>query len=151
MAEFERTTYIEAPPERVWATLDDIATIERWNPGVRASELLGEQASGAGASRVCDLGGRNYVHEEVVEHEPGRALTMRVTETNLPLRDTEIRFRVQPEGEGTRVTVSPQYQVRFGLLGSALDATIVRRTYSRGMAALLAGLKEYVEEGKAVA
>jgi hypothetical protein len=42
--------------------------------------------------------------------------------------------------------VSPLYRLRFGLLGSALDASYVRRTYSRGMAALLAGLKRHAEE-----
>ena len=45
------------------------------------------------------------------------------------------------------MTVSPVYRLRFGLLGTALDASYVRRTYSRGMASLLAGLKRHVEAG----
>jgi uncharacterized protein YndB with AHSA1/START domain len=146
MAEFTRSTFIDAPVARVWAALDDIASIEQWNPGVRESRLIGTQPSGDGAARYCDLGGRNYVHEEVVAHEPERALTMRITKTNLPFDEADIRFRLQPEGSGTRVTVSPAYRLRFGLLGAALDASVVRRTYSRGMAALLAGLKRHVEE-----
>lgn len=145
MAEFARSTLIDAPVDRVWRALDDIAAIEQWNPGVRESRLIGSRPSGEGAARFCDLGGRNYLHEEVVHHEPQRALTMRITETNLPFQHADIRFTLQPHGDGTRVTVSPVYRLRFGLLGSALDASYVRRTYSRGMAALLAGLKRHVE------
>lgn len=149
MAEFARSTIIDAPVTQVWAALDDIATIEQWNPGVRESRLLGSQPTGEGAARFCDLGGRNYLHEEVVHHDPERAITMRITETNLPFQEADIRFSLEPAGDGTRVTVSPVYRLRYGLLGSALDASYVRRTYSRGMAALLAGLKRHVEEAVA--
>ncbi len=145
MTEFTRSVRIEAPIAEVWAALDDIATIERWNPGVRESRLIGTQPTGEGAARFCDLGGRNYLHEEVVLHEPERALTMRITETNLPFRKADIRFRLEPDRSGTRVTVSPVYRLRFGPLGAVLDASFVQRTYRRGMDALLAGLKRHVE------
>ena len=36
------------------------------------------------------------MHEEVVRHEPGRALTMRITETNLPFQSADIRFTLEP-------------------------------------------------------
>ena len=145
MAEFARSIHIAAPVADVWAALDDIAAIARWNPGVRESRLIGTRPNGEGAARFCDLGGRNYLHEEVVLHEPERALTMRITETNLPFQHADIRFRLQPDGPGTRVTVSPVYRLRFGPLGSLLDASYVKRTYRRGMDALLAGLKRHVE------
>ena len=88
--------------------------------------------------------------EEVVLHQPERALTMRITETNLPFQHADIRFELEPAGEQSRVTVSPVYRLRFGVLGAALDASYVKRTYARGMESLLAGLKEYVEaEGSA--
>lgn len=145
MAEFTQSIRIEAPITAVWAALDDIAAIEQWNPGVRASRLIGTQPSGEGAARYCDLGGRNYLHETVVLHEPERALTMRITETNLPFEHADIGFRLQPDGAGTLITVAPLYRLRFGPLGSLLDRAYVRRTYGRGMAALLRGLKRHVE------
>lgn len=145
MGEFTRSTRIEAPVAAVWAALDDIATIEEWNPGVRESRLIGTRATGEGAARFCDLGGRNYLHEEVVVHKPEQALTMRIVETNLPFERADIRFRLEPDGTGTLVTVSPLYRLRFGPLGSVLDTAYVRRTYSRGMVALLSGLKRHVE------
>ncbi len=146
MTEFTRRIRIEAPVAAVWAVLDDIASIEQWNPGVRESRLLGTDPTGLGASRFCDLGGRNSLYEEVVEHELGQAITMRITQTNLPFAEADIRFRLDPAGAGTMVAVSPIYRLRFGPVGWLLDAAYVRRSYGRGMAALLAGLKRHVEE-----
>ena len=42
--------------------------------------------------------------------------------------------------------VSPEYELKFGFLGSVLDSLFVRKTYAKGMRALLAGLKRQVEQ-----
>lgn len=145
MSTFTTSTTIDAPREHVWAALADIGSIHVWNPGVKASHSTSEQESGLGATRHCDLGGRNFLDEEVVAFEAGEALTMRITKTNLPLQDVHIRFRLESAGEATRVTVSPDYRVKFGPLGAVLDRLFVRRTYEKGMGALLGGLKRHVE------
>ena len=145
MATFERRIEIAAPPERVWGILADIGTIADWNPGVLASHLTGEQREGVGAARHCDLGKGNYLDEETVAWEPGRALTLRIVGTNLPFNSADIRFRMVADGHGSVVTVSPLYELKYGLLGKVLDRVFVRKTYSRGMEALLAGLKRHAE------
>ncbi len=89
---------------------------------------------------------KNYLDEQVVEWEPGEALTMRVIGTNLPFRTADIRFRLQPEPSGTVVPVSPEYTVKFGLAGRILDVLFVRHAYKRGMTALLRGLKAHIEK-----
>jgi len=133
------------PPSQVWAALADIGNIHIWNPGVQASHLTGEQEGGVGASRFCDLGGGNYLNEAVMHWVPEEALTMRVTGTNMPLAAVDIRFTLQANDAGTRVTVSPVYTVKYGILGQLLDAIFVKRTYRQGMQALLRGLRDYVE------
>ena len=142
---FSESTLIEAPPEAVWQVLADIGTISRWNPGVRDSGVIGEAARGLGARRRCDLGGKNYLMEEVVEWNEGRTLTMRITETNLPFQSADIRFELTQVSDGTRVSVSPDYQLKFGPLGQFLDLVFVKRTYRSGMRDLLLGLKRDVE------
>lgn len=112
---------------------------------MKQSALLGDQPRGLGAARTCDLGGRNYLHEEVVHHETDRALTMRITETNLPFSRADINFRLTADGHDTIVTVSPDYKLKYGPVGRLLDALVVRRTYRRGMASLLSGLQHQVE------
>ena len=145
MATFERRIEIAAPPERVWGILADIGTIAEWNPGVLASHWTSEQREGVGGARHCDLGKGNYLDEETVAWEPGRALTLRIVGTNLPFKSADIRFRVAADGQGSVVTVSPLYELKYGLLGRVLDQVFVRKAYTRGMEALLAGLKRHAE------
>ena len=149
MATFTVSTVIDAPADQVWAALADIGSISVWNPGVKNSHLTSELDSALGATRHCDLGGRNYLDEEVVEFTAGQALTMRITKTNLPFRHADIRFRLEPRGAATRVTVSPEYQLKYGPVGRLMDLVMVRRTYEKGMRGLLRGLKNHVEAGAA--
>ena len=144
MSSFTKSVHIAAAPDRVWAALSQIGTIADWNPGVRESHVIGEQAEGLGAARYCDLGGKNYLHETVVEYQEGETLTMRVDKTNLPFKTIDIRFTLRTDGDGTEVTVSPVYTLKYGLLGSLLDRVAVRKQYTSGMASLLAGLKDHV-------
>ena len=145
MATFTTSTIINASVDQVWATLADIGSIAVWNPGVRESHLTSDADACLGATRHCDLGGRNYLDEEVVEFVAGEALTMRITKTNLPFQHADIRFRLEPQGMVTHVSVSPEYRMKFGPIGALLDQMMVRRSYEKGMQALLRGLKRHVE------
>ena len=136
---------IDAPIQQVWTTLADIGSIHVWNPGVKDSELTSGFDSALGATRHCDLGGRNYLDEEVVAFVAGEALTMRITKTNLPFQRADIRFQLSAAGDATRVSVSPEYRLKFGPVGWLLDRLMIRRTYEKGMKALLGGLKQHVE------
>ncbi|WP_420645125.1 SRPBCC family protein [Candidatus Leptofilum sp.] len=146
MGSFATEITIDAPVTAVWQALGNIGEIYQWNPGVRASHTTSAQTEGMGATRFCDLGGKNYLDEEVVLWQPNEKLTMRITGTNLPFAEGDIRFTLRPEGEQTVVTVSPLYKLKFGLLGQLLDRLYVRNNYRQGMDALLAGLKQFVEQ-----
>ena len=146
MSSFATEMKINAPVAEVWQALAAIGNIYQWNPGVKASYTTSEVSEGLGATRYCDLGGKNFLDEEVVVWQPNEALTMRITGTNLPFATADIRFSLRPEGEETIVTVSPLYELKFGVLGKVLDRAYVRKSYEKGMVALLAGLKEFVEE-----
>lgn len=145
MAKFTTSTIIHAPKEDVWAALADIGSIHVWNPGVESSHVTTDKDIGLGASRHCDLGSRNYLEEEIVEYEQGKRLTMRVTESTLPFAHADIRFLLEPEETSTRVVVQPEYELKFGLAGALMDRLFVRRSYEKGMRALLRGLKQHVE------
>ncbi len=146
MSSFTETITIDAPIDRVWATLADIGSIHEWNPGVHDSYTLSEAASGLGARRHCDLGGRNYLKESVASMTEHEHLTMRIDESNLPFARADIRFDLDTDGPRTTVSVTPDYTLKFGPLGAFMDVAMVRRRYRKGMASLLRGLKRYVEE-----
>ena len=147
MSTFEVSININASVEQVWVVLADIGTIDKWNPGVTNSYKTNSKEN-LGASRHCDLKGKSYLKEDVVKWIPNESLTMGITETNLPFQSADINFTLQSDSDRTRVTVSPVYQLKYGLLGKLLDKMFVHNTYKKGMIALLEGLKNYVEELK---
>ena len=117
MGEFEEQVTVSAPREKVWDVLADIGNIYSWNPGVVHSEQTTPGEVGMGACRQCNLGGKNYLDEKVVEFERPHKLTIRITDTNLPFKTADIRFSLESHGDGTIVKVSPKYQLKFGWLG----------------------------------
>jgi len=128
----------------VWEVLADIGNIHVWNPGVVDSKKTNER-NGLGGSRHCDIGGKNYLEEDVVDWQEGEKLTMRIMESNLPFKRADIHFFLESDGNQTIVKVAPDYELKFGLLGRVMDSLMVRRTYQKGMETLLAGLKSHIE------
>ena len=146
MNSFATDITINAPIEKVWETLADIGTIYKWNPGVIDSYTTSEGEIGLGSTRYCDLGGKNFLDEQVVTFSQNEAITMRITGTNMPFETADIRFTLKEQNKGTHVTVSPEYKLKYGLVGRMLDKAFVARTYEKGMGNLLAGLKEFIEK-----
>ncbi len=147
MTTFSEQINIQADKSRVWDALADIGSIHRWNPGVVDSRITTEGDVGLGSERRCDLVGKNYLNEQVIEWTHGKILTMRIIETNLPFKTADIRFSLEQRSTQTLVTVSPTYVLKFGLLGRLMDVVFVHSQYRKGMANLLKGLKQYVEQG----
>ncbi len=146
MGTFQESIVIKQPPAAVWAALADIGNIAAWNPGVQKSYITSDSAAGIGACRHCDLGGQNYLDEQVIDWRPDEAITFRVTETNMPFESCDIRFTLHPTGVGkTTVLLSPLYRLKFGVFGTLLDLLMIKRTYQNGMRSLLKGLKQHLE------
>ncbi len=148
MASFETEIEIDAPVEEVWRALADIGDIYRWNPGVVKSHATTDKVTGIGAGRHCDLGGKNYLDEEVVEWENQKQLTMRIIGTNMPFKTADIRFVLRADNErSTVVSVSPEYTLKFGVLGKIMYILLVRLTDIKCMNNMLKGLKTFIETG----
>lgn len=144
---FSVSTIINADRAKVWDVLANIGEIHRWNPGVLHSKVTGDLRSGLAAKRLCELPGKRFLDEEVVVWEPQQRLTMRIVDSNLPFRSADIQFELThgPDEASTQVTVSPEYQLKFGSLGQLLNGLIVGPAYKKGMKDLLLGLKRYLE------
>lgn len=148
MGEFEVTETIHAPIYAVWGRLAEVGSIAEWNPSVKKSYTTSEAATGFGASRHCELGGSNYLDEDVVTFKRQEAITFRITKTNMPFKSADIRFTLhKDDGDpgATCVTCSPIYKLKYGPVGELLDAVMVRKQYRAGMKGLLVGLKEDLE------
>lgn len=153
MGQFSVQTRVNAPKDRVWAVLADLGGIYRWNPGVKHSRSTSEAPGGEGATRHCDLAspGGAYLEERAFDWREGEAFKIDVYESNLPLKRNVVAFSLQADGDGaTIVSVSPEYELKFGPIGLLLDRLFGERQLRKGMAALLAGLKHYLETGEEV-
>ena len=151
MASVTATTKINASKEAVWAVLANIGAISNWNPGVSKSYVTSDRARGDGAERHCDLGTKgDYLKERALDWREGEGFKIEVYDTNLPLKRNVVTFSLQSDGEGTVVSVSPDYELKFGPIGVVMDRLCARAQLRKGMADLLAGLKYHVETGELV-
>lgn len=145
MPHFSKEVTIDADVATVWAVLADIGNISVWNPGVVSSNVTTDQAQGVGAGRHCDLEGKNYLDEEVVEWVDNDKLTIRIIGSSMPFKSADIHFRLIKQDNGTKVTVAPEYELKYGVIGTVLDKVFVNRVYQKGMQQLLDGLKQHIE------
>lgn len=141
---------INAPPAQVWALLADFPNVYRWNPGVEDSRATSDLATGAGATRRCDLFDGGYLEERIIDFDPDHILAVDIFDTSLPLARNVVTFTVVPRGTGASVACSADYRLKYGPLGLLIDLLIGRRQARNGFRDMLSGLKYHVETGRTV-
>ncbi len=55
MTVLENSIRINAPPEKVWSVLASLDALDRYDPGVKKSEIISSSREGPGSARRCDL------------------------------------------------------------------------------------------------
>ena len=151
MGAFSTEIRIDAPREKVWAVLADLGGIYKWNPGVSHSRSTSESSGGEGATRHCDLANpKGYLEERAFDWRDGEGFKIDIYESNLPIKRNVVEFTLRPDGDGTIVSVAPDYELKFGPIGALIDKLVAGRQLRRGMEELLAGLKYHVETGELV-
>jgi len=132
-------------PERVWALLSDLEAVQRYNPGVRAAGIDGQQRTGVGARRFCELVPKGRVVERVTHWEDGRAIGLEVAESEWPIHFMRWVTRLEPLEGATRITQSLEYRVKFGGIGWMLDNLVMKRKLSSALDQVFASLVERAE------
>ncbi len=143
MPEFTVTRQINAPVERVWEVLDDFGDIQRWNPGVKTSELTSDGPVSEGTTRHCNFKPFGGVNERIQRHEPNQRLTVHLFETfNLPITDAVADFSIAPHDGGTELNLHYSYTLnRLGRMAKGLTGKQMRK----GMDGLADSLREESE------
>lgn len=135
----------QCPPHRVWALLADLEAVQRYNPTVRTATIEGEPRSGIGATRACELVPKGRVVERVTHWEDGRALGLEVAQSDWPIHFMRWVTRIEPEGDGTRITQDLEYKVKFGPVGWLLDRLVMKRKLTATLDAVFAALVAQAE------
>jgi ligand-binding SRPBCC domain-containing protein len=137
---------IDAPKERVWATLAALDALERYDPGVARSEIISEERQGLGAERRCDLAPGGWLKERVREWRPSESLAFELFDCTLPVRRLRHSYTLVEERGTTVVTQRMEYELKLGMLGRLLDRLVVRRKWDAGIKGFFAGLKRHIEQ-----
>jgi ligand-binding SRPBCC domain-containing protein len=142
---------IDAPPEKVWSVLATLDALDRYDPGVKKSEIVTPTREGPGSARRCELRPGGWFKERVAEYRPHEALAFELFECTLPVRRLRHSYTLTPQDGGTLVRQRMEYELKLGPLGKLLDALVVRRKWDAGVKSFFAGLKRYVETGEPAA
>lgn len=146
-----RTVVINAPVEKVWATLADLGDVSSWIPTVKTSEVTSPQADGVTSTRVCTLSPMGTISEEVAAWEPNKRLVIDIVDFKaMPMmRSSRAEFLLEVISDSqTRVTISMGYVVGMGIVGATMDKVMLTGQMQTGLEGMAAGLKKYVETGE---
>lgn len=141
---------IHAPPERIWALLEDSTRLADWAPMVKRTTGKREAL---GAVRECDVefdGKPGRVVEQCVQYDPCRAIGWRMTEDSFGfsrmLDDLGFDFVLHSVGTRTTRVVNTTYFHPKNLLAKLLGTLMMRRNFRRLRQRLLANLKRLAED-----
>jgi hypothetical protein len=140
----ERSTRIQASPEKVHALINDLHAFNTWNPYNQKDPAIqlvyGGPAAGPGASFTFD-GNRN-VGKGSIEITGTRAPTevqMKLHMSSPMEGHNDIRFSLVPEGAATQVTWAMQCEAPFvsKLVGIFIDMdNMIGKDFAAGLANL---------------
>jgi len=141
---------VSSEPVTVWAAIKDPSAHAAWHPFL--TEIKG--AHEAGAERVCsvNLGGkRSHTRERCIVDQPEQRIIWRIDDDSSGfsrmVSDWTAGFSVAPNDGGTLVTAVSAFQPRNAFV--RLMMPMVRRKFHQTQKAILAGLKDFTESGKA--
>lgn len=104
----QRGTTITAPPERVYALINDLHAFNTWNPWALkdpTTKMAYEgPASGPGAAYSWDSQGLGQGRMQIIEAVPARLVAARLEFIKPMAALNRVDFTLQPDGAATRVT-----------------------------------------------
>lgn len=123
MTKASKTRIINAPKDRVWATLEDFGEVHRINPFVKktTSDCIAGTMS-VGDTRRCEFyNGKSYVDEEVVDLEEGRTVTIKITGGTMPFKAAAATFTLDPvSSTKTNLSMEMNYHAKGGPLAPVI-------------------------------
>ncbi len=130
------TTVASAPKEVVWDILADFGNIASWTDQVKTSEIQGDQATGLGTVRTCELAPFGSTIETVTGWEEGESITLDVVPKGMPVKSSHTTFTVKAlDGDKTEITMETTAEPKGGIL----KGTVSKRL-EKGLPKALNGL-----------
>lgn len=138
---------IAAPRDAVWRILTTLDLLDQYDPGVLSSRLVGEQRTGLGAQRRCNLRPAGWLVEQVADFRPEEGVAFELVSCSFPVTRLRHDYALPETGHHTVVSQVMTYDLKYGAVGRALDVVMLRRHWDSGIKAFLRGLQQRVEAG----
>ncbi|MFW2388210.1 MAG: SRPBCC family protein [Polyangiales bacterium] len=147
----EATARVNAPAAKVWETLRDFSSIERFSSNVESSPIVGEVASGLGTKRLCTFYDKSTVLEEIVGYKEGESLDIELRQFSMPLESMRAQMKVTPvDGATSDASFSMDFVVKYGPVGSLMGALLMKPMMTRITTDILKGLAFHVTTGNTI-
>jgi ribosome-associated toxin RatA of RatAB toxin-antitoxin module len=137
--------FIAASPDVVWAAIADLEAVQAYNPTVSRVSLLPGPSDGVGARRSCATK-QGEVVERVIGWDEPTAIEMQLVSSPWPVMNMRWRTEIMPRQFGTDVTQELSYAPSLGVLGTLLNALVMRRVMNKTIASVFDALKVYCEK-----
>ena len=144
MTTLERSIVINASPETIDAITTDPSRLPEWYAGIQEAKSDGTypQVGGTVESVYKAVGISFKIKMTSEEYVPGQSMRINmegmISGTN--------RWTYQPEGDGTRITATFEYEMPGGGLGQAVNKLVVEKMNAENLEKSLENLKALVEQ-----
>jgi len=124
MATIERSFSVKSPPERVFAFLEDHANDPQWLPNLVDSRNFTGEGTDYQWEWTFKMAGISFNGTgRILEHDPPRR---HVVETRGGVTSTWA-WTLEPEGEGTRVSLRMEYTVPVTAVGKIAEKLLLKQ------------------------
>jgi ribosome-associated toxin RatA of RatAB toxin-antitoxin module len=145
------TRIIHAPPATLWPLIADVTAINRWSSAVASVDLLSDEACGLGAARRCNFYDGSSVREDIIELDETKRVRLKLSEFSVPMKRLEAEISLRKIGDDdTEASFEMFYEVKWGIVGLLMGATVVRRMMGKVASGSLAGLNHHATTGETV-
>ena len=132
MPAIRQTEVLNAPPERVWAFVTTPRYLPVWMAGVTAVREISTTETAAGTTFTMTRRGRHDPEMWIVaDWVPPRRV--RLSEIR---RDIQLVLELEPDAQGTRLSMQQEWPSNRGLLDRLLPPTARRQALERSLARL---------------
>jgi len=142
MDHIEIETRVEAPVEHVWSYLCDTSRWQDWIPRQEVSDFSGpyDQVGTTYVSTMTMMGFEWKSTNTVVEVEPLKLIHEHTDDNG----SMDTYFRLEPEGDATRVIVASDYEMP-GHIPAVLKSFMTKSFFERQMRHMLGDFKTFAE------
>jgi mxaD protein len=96
-----KTVNIQAPVDKVWNTIKDFDSLNKWHPAFAKDEIVKGDGNKPGTVRKLTIkDGPSFTEELLAFDEATHSYRYRIIESPLPLRNYVSHISVKPDGKG---------------------------------------------------